>query len=123
VTLKLRNTFWMDDSQGGHVYIVMTPTSYPEVVVVNFTTLNRFSDRSCIVRPGEHPFIIQESAIAYDFAQVVPTATLDAMLIGGAIRQREDISADLMLKIWEGADKTNRMSIRCRKLFEETVRQ
>lgn len=123
MSLKLRNTFWMEDASGGHVYIVMTPTSYPEVVVVNFTTLTRFSDRSCVMQAGEHPFIVRESAIAYDFAQVLPTAALEAMVIGGAIRLKEDVSEDLILRIWEGADKTNRMTIRCRKLFEETVRQ
>jgi hypothetical protein len=121
--VKLGTVFWMNDSQGGHYYVVITPPSYPEVLVVNFTKQGPRKDQSCVLTPGCHPVVVLESVVSFDHAEVVPTSELQRQIDDGLVTVKDDASEELMLAIWDGAYATNRMTIRCQQLLSQTIPQ
>jgi len=123
VDVKLGTVFWKDDCSGGHDYVVITPPSYPEVLVVNFTSQGPRKDQSCVLSPGCHPAIVVESVVAFEFAAVVPTAEVQRRIDDSTFAVKDDASEALLLAIWDGAYSTNRMSIRCRELLSQTIPQ
>lgn len=109
-------TFHFNDRPGdGHLYAVISRPSVPEVVLVNLTTLRPRSDRSCLVDPGEHPFVTRPTCVAYQYAEVVPTAILEAKLAAGILRPREP----LLMRIWEGATITRFLPLRCHQVLPD----
>lgn len=118
---QLGTVFWMDDPSGGHDYVILTPPTQPEIVIVNFTSNGPRKDQSCVLQPGEHPVVTRESVVAYNFAQVVPTSALLKWAIDGEIVEKAKASYELMLKIWAGADVTRRMTLRCQQLYQMTI--
>ncbi len=121
MTISLGTVFWREDDSGGHFYVVITPPSYPEILVVNFTTQGRRKDQSCVVQPGEHANIVDESVISFDHAAVVLTSEVQTRVDDGTFSLKDTVTDELLLKVWEGAYKTNRMTIRCQELLSETV--
>ena len=113
--------FWKDDSSGGHFYVVITPPSFPEVLVVNFSKQGPRKDQSCVVKPGCHPNIVEESVVAFDYAAVVPTLEVQRNIDEGVFELKDDAAHDLLVSIWDGAYETNRMTIRCRDLLSDTI--
>lgn len=108
-----------DRPDDDHLYVVISRTSAPEVVVVNLTTWNPLADQSCLLEAGDHPFVRHKSCIAFDYADVVPTDLLEKKLQNGDITPREPASRELMLKILDGAEKTRRMKIRCSDILRD----
>ncbi len=121
--VKLGTVFWKDDCNGGHFYVVITPPSYPEVLVVNFTSQGPRKDQSCVLHPGCHPAIVVESTVPFEYAAVVPTVEVQRRIHDGTFAVKDDASEELLFAIWDGAYSTNRMSIRCQELLSRTIPQ
>lgn len=121
MNVKLGTVFWKNDCNNGHYCVVITPSSYPEVLVVNFTTQGPRKDQSCVLQPGCHPVIVAESVVSFDYAAVLPTDEVQRKIDDGTFSVKDDASEELVLKIWDGAFKTRRMTIRCSELLSQTV--
>jgi hypothetical protein len=52
---------------------------------------------------------------------VANTEDVQRNIDSGMYVLKEDASDDLMMMIWEGAFKTNRMTLRCRQLLQQTI--
>jgi hypothetical protein len=65
-----------------HLWVVISdPTADEEnILIVNFTTSRADSDKACILKPGEHPFVAHETCVNYAGAKVVSKANLDLLL-------------------------------------------
>ena len=118
--MNLRETYiWRD-----HLWVVISlPDKDGIVVVVAFTTWAENKDQSCIVEPGDHPFIKNKTVIAYKYAQVLTMKEQKEFLRDA--QRREDVSEDLLQRIQEGTDsdripqKAQRMVIEsCKKQRE-----
>ena len=108
--LRLASTFHFNDRPGdNHLYVVASDLSAPEVVIFSITTQYRLSDVSCQLLEGDHTFIKHPSCISYQHAELIPLATLEAKLAGGAIVLRDKCSSDVMRKIWDGAETTRHL--------------
>ena len=55
MTVELGTVFSFHDQNGGHFWVVITPPSFPEVLVVNFTTQGPRKDQSCVLQANSHP--------------------------------------------------------------------
>lgn len=121
MTLELGAVFWKDDCNGGHFCVVITPPTEPQVLIVNITSQGPRKDQSCVLTAGCHPRVDRESVICFDDADVFETSTVSTMLGNGTFDEKEKASRELILKIWEGASKTNRMKVKCKELFEKTI--
>lgn len=91
----------------GHLWIVLSlPTEHGEIALVNLTTHGRSArcgDHCIVVRPGEHPFVRRESCVHYRKADLGLAALLDRDKERQTLRMREQVSAELLLRMQEGA--------------------
>lgn len=109
--MKLGDTFKLERNGEGHLWVVISePTSDGSVVMVNLTTMRNGSDPSCVLGPGDHPFVVHTTVIAYQFAKLVPQ---DAQRMMALQRQlcipREPMPAAVLQRIREGALKSDLM--------------
>jgi hypothetical protein len=99
-----------------HLNIVLSnPAGNPaEVLLVNLTsrlyqvsTPYEDNDTSCLVYPGDHPFVTKESFVFYARANIVAVEPLQSLLKIGKAHFEEDCSDVLLLRIWEGLRKSD----------------
>lgn len=88
-----------------HLRIVITDSNENnEFLTVPMDTLrSRIQDTSCVVKPGEHPFVKVRSFINYKYAAVVNYAQLFNGINKGFFVRKEDVSAGLLSRIQNGA--------------------
>jgi hypothetical protein len=88
-----------------HLWIVISDDeTSQEVVIVNFTTLQAISaDKSCVVEPGEHPFVHHRTCVNYRDARVVPLVLLESGRKSGLLTPNSNVSQELLAKIRQGA--------------------
>jgi hypothetical protein len=89
------------------------------VVIVNFTTLKRWSDTSCVLKVGDHPFISHDTCVAYQYAEVVATADLHDRLGRGELSLREPIDNEVLLRVLDGASLSKFLPLRCHRMLRE----
>ena len=101
---------------GGHLWVVVSdPKRYPkQVVIINMTT-DRGIDRSCVLNPGDHPFVTHPTCMRYDMARIVADADLERYVSSNAIRLQEPVSATVLDSIRQGAAATDQISFVCRQ--------
>ena len=118
--LKLGTSFQFNDRlDDNHLYVVVSDPRLPEVVIVNVTTKRRFSDVSCELCAGDHPFIQHDSCISYAHAQIIALALIENKLASGDVRLRDEFSSSLIHRIWEGAERTRHLSNRCTDMLRK----
>jgi len=87
-----------------HLWCICTePNADDEVVVVSVTTVRPNVETTCVLQPGDHPFVRHESAAAYRFAELVSVREL--LRLRGQQRHRRHADADssLVQRIRAGA--------------------
>jgi hypothetical protein len=82
---------------------VSAHTSEGSILIFNATTHRQNSDDTCVILPGEHPYITHKSVIAYERGRLLPKSAYDYALSLAAIRPMVKISPELLLRIQEGA--------------------
>lgn len=107
-----------DRPDDDHLWLIASSTKEPDVVILNMTTVRRFSDTSCLIEAGEHEFVKHQTCIAYDRAEVVSMNSIEARLLDGNIEPRAPLSKELMLRIWEGAARTQNLSLICTEILK-----
>jgi hypothetical protein len=102
-----------------HLHFIASSADEPEVLVLSFTTRHRFVDRSCEIQPGEHPFVTRSTAVSYQHAAVVTTQSVVDALNTGVLTPQPPLSAELMVRVWEGASISRELPLRARLLLGE----
>lgn len=69
---------------------------------IYLTTLRPHSDRSCVLRAGEHPFIQHDTAVAYGEVQRWPEERLDELIAAGIAKPRQPVSAAVLARLRAG---------------------
>ena len=91
--------------EGGHLWVVISdPEGYPQddVVIVNLTTDQAWKDRSCVLHPGEHPYIKHQTLVYYRETARVPPERM-AVLESGHLRMDAKIAPRVLARIRMGA--------------------
>jgi hypothetical protein len=96
------------EDECAHLHVVISdPEKEPDgVVLVPITTWESYKDESCLLQPGDHPFIKHASCVQYRDARIVPAARLARAIAGGQIRSREPVSSELLARILAGAGES-----------------
>ena len=116
--LKVGTCFqFQDRPDDDHLYVVISDPHQTDVILVSVTTKRRFTDTACELAVGDHPFIQHDSCISYEYAEIVAVATIEAKLVAGDLRLGEDFSKSVILRIWEGAERTRNLSNRCTEML------
>lgn len=96
------DTFLIPDGFGSHLNFIIALLADGSLVICHFTTLRARSDRTCVVRAGEHPFIDRDTSIRFDQAYICPVdriGNLESIIT----RKMEPLSPDLLERIRQGA--------------------
>jgi hypothetical protein len=97
--------------------VVSDPKIDPlHVVIINMTT-DRGIDRSCILSPGDHPFVAHPTCMSYSMARIVTNAELERHVSSNAIRLQERLSADVLERIRQGAAMTDQIAFGCKQVL------
>ena len=73
------------------------------LVLVNVTTKRPPCDDSCIVQSGEHPFLRQESIVAYRHMKVIDPVRSFYVEKQGILKLYDPVSPELLERIQRGA--------------------
>jgi hypothetical protein len=102
-------------SDGKHLWVVVSDplSNSNEVLILNLTTVRNvpFEDQSCVFNPGEHPWIVDPSYIAYDYARVVTSAYLDRLENGTSVKMHPPFATQLLQRIYAGGEASQNFEI------------
>lgn len=106
------------------VVISMPDLDAERVVIVSLTSYDKFyheieKDGSCVLQEGDHAWIHHQTCVSYRDAKIVTHALLDQLESDGAIVKLTPVSDDLLTRILEGAQQTDELPGKCRKVLED----
>lgn len=87
------------------------------VVIVSFTTYREGKDATCVLQPGDHPFIKHQTAVDYGRAVDAPNAGLDACADRGELVLQEPLRPDILQRIRHGAAESPFIPEGCRMIL------
>jgi hypothetical protein len=87
-----------------HLFMVIAVVPASELLcVVNFTTHRPPCDESCLVQPGEHPFVTRLTVVSYRNALIKTNADLERARVAALLQMKDPLSAALLTKVRQGA--------------------
>lgn len=102
----------------GHLFIVISDPSLDSenVVFVNMST-DRGGDQSCVLMPGDHPFVLHRTLIRYDKARIETNRTLEWLIASGAASRQDPLCPDVLEKVRRGAATTDAIPLGCKQVL------
>ena len=107
--LRRGDTFLLPRREGQkeHLWVVLTePDEFSKSVCVNISSYrDTYGDKTTILQPGEHPFIVRKSVVRYADAAEMDMKALDMALNSNlhiVCEQREPCIPELLDKIVQG---------------------
>lgn len=87
-----------------HLWIVISdPNEGGNVVCVNFTSLSEDEvDESCILDPGDHPFIKRRTVVKYGLANWWAADKIAAAIASGQFSAHPPVRPEILQRIREG---------------------
>jgi len=101
-----------------HLWFVCTLPNEGRVVIVNLTSADACVDRSCLITPGEHPFVTHDSLIQYQRGSVAKAEDIELAFARGLFFSRQPASDALIAKIRAGALRSEFTQGAVRKAIE-----
>ena len=88
-----------------HLWIIINDPARREGIAlfVNVTTLTEGMERTCLLRPGDHPFIKHDSCIHFASAKSATVKQLELLDARGLLQRRAPASPSLLATIRAGA--------------------
>lgn len=78
-------------------------------------------DDSCLLGPGDHPFIDHDSYVDYRFTRLEPVDHLQGLVLEGIFIVKEPCSPELIKRIIQGALKSRRIPREFKLLLEKVL--
>jgi hypothetical protein len=92
-----------DTIKSDHLLIICSdPLADGSVVAFNLTSKDWDSDLTCVVKPGEHPYVKHDSVIAYHWGEFLTPRHIERLLLFAPV-QYGPVSPELLRRIQEGA--------------------
>ncbi len=103
----------------GHLWIILSDPAQDadRLVMVSFTTFRRDKDQTCVLRPGDHPFVTRDTLVCYADARIATNAQLESLVSKGLMKRNKPVSAELLQRIRQGAWKTDEISLEAREVL------
>ena len=100
-----------------HLYVVISdPAKHDgKCVIVNVTTQRAISDTTCVLQPGEHPFLKHNSVINYEDAIKTSAAAIEMSLKKGLVCSHSDMPSKVLERIIAGAKNGDSFPVRLKK--------
>lgn len=78
-------------------------------------------DDSCLLGPGDHPFIDHDSYVDYRFTRLEPVDHLQRLVLEGTFIEKESCSPELIKRIIQGALKSRRIPREFKLLLDKVL--
>ena len=78
-------------------------------------------DESCLLHPGDHPFIGHNSFVDYRFTRLEPAAHMESRVHEGMFHVKEPCSTEMLKRIVAGALKSKRISREHKIILENVI--
>ncbi len=119
--MRAGDTFrFADRALEKHLWIVISDPMLDvtdPVVIVRLTTCRKGRDRTCILQPGDHPFIAHATVVDYDWALVISNAGLEGFVGHGQAFLQEPIRPQVLGRIRQGAAESEFMPEGCKEIL------
>jgi len=122
--LKLGDTFInLNPDSPEHLWIVSSlPASDGSLVIFNLTSHRSRGDETCVVEPGEHPFVKHRSVVAYARGQSLPEHVVKYMQARKLYQPHQPVSDALRNRIQRGALASEFTSQKLQVIVRESMR-
>lgn len=91
-----------------HLWIVATePNAAGLAVIVNITTHREHSDRTVILRRGDHPFITHDSCVYYADATIANVQNIERAIENGIAIRCDSCSDELVARVQAGLTESD----------------
>lgn len=90
---------------GDHLFVITTDACpQGKHILVNLTSIKpgRSIDTTCVVQPGEHPFVVRDSYVVYRSAQMLSAQKIGQMVDSWVYRKGQPATEPLTDKILAG---------------------
>lgn len=111
----------LHDPDRKHLFIVISGPVNDEqlVLLVSISSVkpNLWNDQSCLLFPGDHPFIKRDSFVDYSSSRIEPAEKLAKAVDQGIFVPREPVSQDLFDRICAGVLASRRTPKDIKRFF------
>lgn len=97
------DTFVVPDAFGKHLNIVVAVLTDGSIIHCHITTLYPRSEKTCVIKKGEHPFVKHESVVRYGAIQHCTAGEALEALERCIEKRFEPVSEELLNRVREGA--------------------
>lgn len=109
------------DPDRKHLFIVLSDPVTDEYVVllvsISSVKENRWNDPSCLLYPGEHPFITKNSFVDYSSARIEPADKLLRGVQSGQLIAQSPVSQEIFERICAGVMASRRTPRHIKRFF------
>lgn len=109
------------DPDRKHLFIVLSDPVTDEYVVllvsISSAKENRWNDPSCLLYPGEHPFITKKSFVDYSSARIEPADKLLRGVQSGKLIAQSPVSQEIFERICAGVMASRRTPRNIKRFF------
>jgi hypothetical protein len=104
-----------------HLWVVLAIIA-DKTLAVNVTSKTLDCDMSCMLRKGDHNFILHDSIINYADAMLMKSSELEAVIKANGVTLKDPVSYRLLSKIKAGAKVSDAFPTGLRDLLFPTTR-
>lgn len=114
-----------DGGNGKHLWLVIAHARNcpnhgdQNIMIVNFTSHKSGCDESCVLHPGDHPYIKKATIINYLDMKLIKNSILQDDVDNHRIEQRQRVNPVIIRKIADGAMVSPHTTPRQRRLIRE----
>ncbi|MFV1922959.1 MAG: hypothetical protein ACMZ63_10175 [Methylotenera sp.] len=114
------------DDDKKHLFVLLTnPTKYPTAqdqeltLLVNISSVRKFKphDNTCLLYPGDHPFIRHDSYVNYHFARIEETRKLINGCKKGLFINSDPFDSDICARICNGLLNSRHTTLKIKKFY------
>lgn len=88
--------------------IISNPSVDPtRVVVVRFLSWHEWLEQSCVLEPGDHPFVRHRTCVDYFGAEFVTLDQLTSFDRTGDLKRKAPVSAEVLARIHAAAETSD----------------
>jgi hypothetical protein len=109
-----------------HLWLIITDPRLNggQVIIVNLTTQKKDSETTCVISPGEHPFVKHSTVVNYQDACECPVNSIEGALgklTSTHIEAREPLSAEILKRVKLGALASPAIKRRYKAIIKEQM--
>lgn len=102
-TFLMAGTGGAFNREGAHLMACITSSrSKDQCTVVPVVSRHEFSDDSCCLFVGDHPFIRHDSVVSYEFSRILSISQVEKELSEGLLKSRPSLADDVLKRMQIG---------------------